>query len=246
MIFHIPHIMGHILSTARNIFIIVNESVNMVLRKKKAILFDNDGVLADTEGLFFDATKKVLSKVNIDVSSELYIDYCLKCGKSLFDLAKENGFSDNEVGRLRAERDALYAKDLSCKNTAMPDVENMLRKLHGMVCMGVVTTAKRKHIDIMHRNTGFLKYFDFIVTIEDYEYSKPAPDPYLKGIEMSGLDATDCIAVEDSLRGLKSALSANIDCVIIPNRLTKHSDFSGCVKIVKNANELSDYLLKRI
>jgi len=205
----------------------------MVLRKK-AILFDNDGVLADTEGLFFDATKKVLSKVNIDVSSELYIDYCLKRGKSLFDLAKEKGFSDYEVRRLRAERDAIYEKDLASKNTAMPDVENMLRKLHAKISIGVVTTARRSHIDIMHRNTGFLKYFDFIVTAEDYEYPKPAPDPYLKGIEMSGLDPIECIAVEDSERGLKSALSANIDCAVIPNKLTKHCDFPGCVKILKN------------
>lgn len=217
----------------------------MVL-KKKAILFDNDGVLADTEGLFFYATRIVLLKANIHVSSELYIDYCLKRGKSLFDLAKEKGVSDNEVGKLRAERDAIYAKDLSCKNTAMPDVENVLRKIHGKVCMGIVTTAKRSHIEIMHRNTGFLKYFDFIVAIEDYEHSKPAPDPYLKAIEMSGLDARECIAIEDSLRGMKSALAANIDCVIIPNRLTKHSDFTGCVKIVKNANGLSDYILKII
>lgn len=217
----------------------------MVLRKK-AILFDNDGVLADTEGLFFDATRIVLSKVNIHVSDELYMDYCLKCGKSLFDLAKEKGYSDNDIGRLRAERDAIYAKDLTSRNTAMMDVENVLRKLHGKACMGIVTTARRNHIDIMHKNTGFLKYFDFIVTIEDYKNTKPAPDPYLKGIEMSGLDDRECIAVEDSERGLKSALSANIECIVIPNRLTMHSDFSGCVKIVKNAEELSDYLLKRI
>jgi len=194
--------------------------------------------------LFFDATKKVLSKVNIDVSSELYVDYCLKCGKSLFDLAKEKGVSSRKIVNLRAERDALYAKDLSCKNTAMPGIENLLRKLHGNVVMGIVTTAKRNHIELMHRNTGFLKYFDFTVTIEDYEHAKPAPDPYLKGINMSGFDAGECIAVEDSLRGLKSALSANIECAVISNRLTKHSDFSGMRQIAKNIDELSDYLLK--
>ena len=217
----------------------------MVLRKK-AILFDNDGVLADTEELFFSATKKVLSKINIDVSHELHIDYCLKRGKSLFDLAKEKGVSSREIVKLRAERDALYVKELSCKNTAMRGVDNLLRKLCGNVMMGIVTTAKRDHIEIMHKSTGFLKYFDFVVTIEDYEHAKPAPDPYLKGIEMSGLDAWECIAVEDSLRGLKSALSANIECAVISNRLTKHSDFSGCVKIAKNIDELSDYLLKII
>lgn len=140
--------------------------------KKKVILFDNDGVLADTECLFFDATRIVLSKVDIDVSLELYMEYCLKCGKSLFDLAEKKGFNVREIMSLRAERDAIYSKYLSCKNTAMPDVEKMLKRLHRKVRMGIVTTSRRNHIDIMHRNTGFLKYFDFIVTIEDYEDRK--------------------------------------------------------------------------
>lgn len=214
--------------------------------KKKVVLWDNDGVLVDTEGLFFDATRNILSKVNIELTLDMYIDYSLNYGKNMFNLAKEMGFNNHEIETLRNERDNIYSKYIATRNIVLQDIEMLLHKLKGYVRMGVVTTSQKAHFDIIHKNTNLLKYFDFIVTREDYLNSKPAPDPYLLAIGLSRCKAEDCVAVEDSVRGLKSARAANIDCIIIKNNLTKNMDFSGSLEITDNVKELSDCLLKMI
>jgi HAD superfamily hydrolase (TIGR01509 family) len=125
-------------------------------------------------------------------------------------------------------------------------VEGVLRQLEGKVVMGLVTTSKRPHFEIMHRKTGLLKYFDFFVTLEDCARSKPHPDPYLMGTKLAGCDASECIAVEDSVRGLRSAMAAKLDCVVMPGGFTANCDFSGAARIVKTPEELLGYLTKLI
>ena len=76
----------------------------------------------------------------------------------------------------------------------------------------------------------------------DYAKSKPAPDPYLKAVELSGFTKEECIAVEDSERGLLAAKNAGIRCYVIPTELTKYSNFNSADKILGNISELPDLL----
>ena len=108
--------------------------------------------------------------------------------------------------------------------------------------MGIVTSSKKNHFEIIHKNSGLLKYFDFILTADNYVNSKPAPDPYLKALELSGVKKEECMVIEDSERGLKSALAAGLKCFVIPTNLTKLSDFSGAEKILTKINEVPNHL----
>ena len=104
--------------------------------------------------------------------------------------------------------------------------------------MGIVTSSRKDHFELIHRQTGFLKYFDFVVTSEDVKNTKPDPEPYLKALEISGMKKDECIVVEDSERGLRSAIAAGLKCYIIPTSLTLNSDFSRAEKILNNIKEI--------
>jgi len=209
----------------------------------KAIFWDNDGVLVDTEKLYYRANKETFEKMGIELSEELYIEYFLKKSLGTWHLAEANGFSKKQIADYHVERDALYSHLLATEMKVIDGVDDALQKLHGKFKMGIVTSSHRNHFDIIHNRSNLLKYFDFVLASEDYENSKPAPDPYLMAVEISGCKNEECIAVEDSERGMKSALSAGIKCFVIPTELTKHSDFSGATKVLANISEVPLLLL---
>lgn len=193
----------------------------------KAILWDNDGVLVDTEELYFRATRDVLSKAGVDLTRDLFIQISLNQGRSTFDLAAERGFSSEIITRFRSDRNQRYRKLLRNEVQVLDGVEDTLRQLQGKVSMGVVTSSRREHFEIIHTTTGLLHYFDFVLTREDYRKSKPNPDPFITAIKGNGLKREHCIIVEDSERGLAAAKAAGIRCIVVPNILTRGSNFSG-------------------
>jgi len=204
----------------------------------KTIFWDNDGILVDTEKLYYKASKLTFAKVGIDLTSELYVEYFLKQSHGTWHLAKELGYSDETISELRNERNQLYSKLLETEIEIIDGAEPVLRELYGRVKMGIVTSSRKDHFEIIHRQTGFLKYFDFIVTSEDVKNTKPDPEPYLKALQLSGMKKEECIVIEDSERGLRSAIAAGLKCYIVPTPLTINSNFSGAEKILDNIKEI--------
>lgn len=204
----------------------------------KAILWDNDGVLVDTEHLYRDATRQIMAEVGFNLSDEQYRELFLSQNHGAWHLLAEQGHSEPALARMRAERDDLYSKLLRERNHTIAGVEEVLQSLHGRFAMGVVTSSQRRHFDIIHAVTGLMRYFDFVLAREDYANSKPDPEPYLAGIAKTGFSANDCIAIEDTPRGLMAATGAGIKCVVIPNALTSGGDFSAAYRVLRNIREL--------
>jgi HAD superfamily hydrolase (TIGR01509 family) len=209
----------------------------------KAIFWDNDGVLVDTEKLYYRANKETFAKMGIELSEELYIEFFLRKSLGTWHLAEAKGFNKEQIAMFHVERDALYSYLLSTEMKVIDGVEVTLKKLYGKFKMGIVTSSKKNHFEIIHKESNLLRYFDFVLASEDYKRSKPAPDPYLKAVEISGFKKDECIAIEDSERGLKAALNAGISCYAIPTELTKHSNFTGAKKILNSICEVSEALL---
>jgi len=204
----------------------------------EAIFWDNDGVLVDTEHLYCRATQQVLRSVGVELTEEQYIELFLVQGKGAWHLAEEAGISPAAFEGLREARNGLYAQWLGQAPRLLPGVASVLEALHGTYIMGVVTSSRRDHFDLIHQSTGLLKYFDFVVAEGDYARSKPDPDPYLRAIERSGVAREACVAVEDSERGLQSAIRAGIRCMVVPSTLTRGSRFLGAYRILGSVSEV--------
>jgi HAD superfamily hydrolase (TIGR01509 family) len=204
----------------------------------KAIFWDNDGVLVETEHLYFEATQHILSSAGIPLTQEQYIELFLVQGRGAWHLAEEQGITASEIDRLRDDRNALYARWLAQAPRLVAEIASVLDALHGKYIMGVVTSSRKDHFDLIHQSTGLLKYFDFVLTASDYARTKPHPDPYLRAVERSGVDREACVAVEDSERGLESATRAGIRCIVIPTPLTRGGKFLGALHVLSSVSEI--------
>lgn len=209
------------------------------------VLWDNDGVLVDTEGLYFQATKTVLGTVGMDLTPEQFKEISLRHGQSTFRLAAERGIADEKIACLRAERDRIYAESLGTQPCLVDGVEEVLRSLHGKVRMGVVTSTYREHFGVAHATSGVEQYLDFVITREDCQHLKPHPEPHLTAVQRYGLRSEECIVVEDSERGLASARAAGLECLIVLSEWSEGSDFREAAKVLKSVRCVPDEVLKR-
>jgi HAD superfamily hydrolase (TIGR01509 family) len=202
------------------------------------ILWDNDGVLVDTEGLYFQACQQVLGTVGVDLTIDQFKAISLVRGESTLLLATEQGIPDIDVAQLRKQRDQIHADLLSARSPVIDGAEDVLRALHGRARMGVVTSARRQHFEAAHAQSGLTGYMDFVLTREDYIHSKPHPEPYLTAMKRNGLRPEQCIVVEDSERGLAAATAAGVRCIIVLSEWTKDGDFGKAVAAVESITEV--------
>jgi len=208
----------------------------------KALLFDNDGVLVDTEILFLEATVQTLAPLGIHVDEDVYREISLRRGQSVIDLARDVGASSEEVEALRAQRNVRYAELIDAGVRTIGGVVEALESLHGRFPMGIVTSSYRDHFEQIHARSGLMRFFDFVLAAGDYGRHKPHPDSYLAGAGRIGHPPEHCLAIEDSERGLRAALAAGMRCVVVPNALTAGADFSGATRVIERLDELHGVL----
>jgi HAD superfamily hydrolase (TIGR01509 family) len=211
--------------------------------KYGAILWDNDGVLVDTERWYFQATREAFAGAGVDLTVELYFEYFLSRSEGTSQLASARGLSEADAVAIRSARNERYARMLEQESITIAGVRETLAALRPHFVMGIVTSSRRVHFEAIHRRTGLLEFFDFAVTHEDYARSKPAPDPYLAAVARSGLPAGRCLAIEDAPPGLIAARAAALDCWVIPTEFTRRADFSEATKVLDRISDVSSLLL---
>lgn len=210
---------------------------------KKQILFDNDGVLVETEHWYYTASAEVLASQGYTLTPERYRDIMI-AGESAFLIAEEAGVPISVTDRWRTKRNELYQHYLRTEEITIPGVREVLAELSGRYRMGIVTSALRCDFELIHAARGITDYMDFVLCSGEYPRAKPYPDPYLLGLERLGGEKHETIIVEDSERGLRSAVDAGIECVIVHNRFTENHDFTKATHRIKTLDELVALLEK--
>jgi len=208
---------------------------------RKFLLWDHDGVLVDTERWFFVATQESLCELGVALDQATYLQY-MAAGRSYWDLALDHGQSEAVIAAKRRERDKRYQSYLITKDITIDGVLETLHALCQQYRMAIVSTSTRADMALIHRTRGILPCFEFVLTIEDYAQPKPAPDPYLKALHRFGVEAREAVAIEDSSRGLCSAIAAGLDCVIVCNAFTASQDFSGAWRMLHTIRDLPGVL----
>jgi len=120
----------------------------------------------------------------------------------------------------------------------MPGAADILTRLSGRLVMAVVTSSRRDHFDLIHARTGFGRFFEVVVSCNDVQKTKPDPEPYLRALELTGRGAAECIAIEDSERGLTAAKAAGLECWVIPTELSRDGDFSAADRVLSDLREV--------
>ena len=206
---------------------------------QKAILWDNDGILVNSEVLFYEANKRYLQRHEIELNPDLYYEYFLCNSNGTWHLLRDKGFNDVQITAARRERNELYTELLdSNPDLTTPGIEKVLQHFSDKCHMAIVTSSEREHFERIHHRTVLLNHITLVVAAGDYHRQKPNPEPYLVAASRLGIPPANCIAVEDSPRGLKSAIAAEIPCVVMRSRLTSRNPFNGAYAVVDTPAEL--------
>jgi HAD superfamily hydrolase (TIGR01509 family) len=209
---------------------------------KKYILFDHDGVLVDTEFWYYKAGERALADIGLTLDKDQYLRD-MNQGLGTWAQARAAGIDEQTISRQREVRNKYYQEYLRTEAIEIKGVVDALAELSKYVRMAIVTTAKRVDFEFIHEKRQMRHFMDFVLVREDYKLAKPHPEPYLTGLKRLGATKEETLVVEDSSRGLNSAVAAGIDCAIIHNDFTKAQDFSQATYRIDTLIELKDIIL---
>lgn len=216
----------------------------------KIVIFDFDGVIADTEAIHMKAFRRTLTPLGISFSDENYFSrYLALDDRAFFEtLLAENGKDAGweAVSALVREKSVL-TKDEIARCELFEGVDALIRSLaSGGFILAVASGALRKEIEAVLSNAGLPGFFSCIVSAEDCEKCKPDPEPFvraLRGVNRSGaLDGPaapgDCVVIEDSVHGIEAAAAAGMRCVAVANSHPREM-LSGADMAVDSALQLN-------
>lgn len=209
---------------------------------KNYILFDHDGVLVDTEHWYYTAGERALAEIGLPLDPVQYL-LDMTQGAGTWAQAKAAGVDDRTIDTLREVRNAYYQEYLRTEAIEIDGVVEALAELSHYVRMAIVTTSKREDFEFIHQGRHIRQYMDFVLVRDDYTRAKPDPGPYLTALKRFGAPKEEALVVEDSSRGLRSAVAAGIDCAIVYNEFTKTQDFSQAHCRIRTLAEVKDIIL---
>jgi beta-phosphoglucomutase len=219
----------------------------------KAIVFDFDGVLADSEPLHLRAYQQVLSRFGIAFSrDEYYAHYLGYDDEGVFtQLGERHGIrlDSAAVEALIDEKTRVFDTSIEAAmqsgDILYPGAATCVELMATRYPLGIASGALRHEIEAILRGARLNHYFRFIVASGDTPEGKPAPDPYRRAAELHDIDPAQCIAIEDSRWGIESAKSAGLACVGITTTYSReHLTAADC--IVASLDEFTPDLVEAI
>ena len=208
----------------------------------EAVLFDFDGVLADTTRWHIEAWKKVLGELKIAVEPEIVY---LNEGRPAFEIAQRlaenvgSQLGESDAKKLALRKNAIFRENHNSQTAQ--GAESLLRELkkRGKKTALVTGTVMENVRYVLSQEA--LQFLDIIITEKDTGRGKPAPDPYLRAAEKLNIYPSKCVAIENAPLGIQSALAAGMQCVALATTL--HPRYLSAVNLIfANLMELSDSL----
>ncbi len=186
------------------------------MNKIKAVIFDMDGVLVDSEPFHIQNEKMMFKKLGLDISDEEHAGYM----GTATDVMWEKIIRDKNLSLDVAETTSLtiseslpFLRSL-LKIEPMPGLIDLLEILkQRQIPMAVASSSDPKIIEIILEKSGLKKYFDFAVSSVDAGKSKPEPDVFLYAAIFLNVPPENCLVIEDSKNGIKAAKAAKMLCI---------------------------------
>ncbi|MBR2279528.1 MAG: HAD family phosphatase [Ruminococcus sp.] len=207
----------------------------------KGAVFDMDGLMFDTENLTYKLQKEILAEAGLEFSLD---DYKKTIGKRLADLPVlfYGLFGESyDFDRFRLECRNAYIK--YTEEYGIPVKDGLFELLDELKEKGIkialATSTARRSAERTLKIAGVFDYFDELVCAEDVKNGKPDPEPFLKAAEKLSLEPSECIALEDSINGIKSAYLAGMKTVMVPDLIEPDDEIKAmCDLILGSLNEL--------
>jgi len=201
------------------------------------VIFDLDGLLADTELLHCQAYQMAFAEHGVDLSAGDYAEHWIRLGRGIVDWTALQGFTFDPHA-LRRRKSQHYFALLQSSLRPMNGALELLDRLHGRFRLALASSSYRDAVDGVLAGLGIAAYFEVIVSGLDVARVKPAPDIFLLAARMMGVDPAECLVLEDAEKGVIAAHRAGMRCVAVPNDFTRQHDFSKATRICRSLCEV--------
>ncbi|MCC7570178.1 HAD family phosphatase [Candidatus Micrarchaeota archaeon] len=215
----------------------------------KAVIFDVDGVLVNSEGWHCQAWNQILKPYDIQINKEEYAGKL--AGRQGEDIDKDF-ITEHDLkipfGKLITTKEALILEWMKTKEIPLmfysKEILENLRKNKKLI--GAASSSPADELEVKLKRSGFWNYFSAVTSKDEIKHSKPSPDIYLLEAKKLGIDPKQAIACEDSSYGVIAAKRAGMKAIAIPNEWSNKQDFSQADYVVKNLQEAYMILEKEL
>ncbi len=202
-----------------------------------AVIFDLDGVIADSEPLHRQVEKSLLGELGINIDK----DYTgIRFDDMIKKISSDTGI-DLNVKSLAENKCNMMIKLSKSNLQPIEHSIDLINSLSGLK-LAVATGCARNFAEFVLKKFGIYKKFDVIVTSEDVKSGKPDPETFLMASKKLGVDPEKCLAIEDANKGVRSAKSAGMKCIGFVSPHTTPQDLSEADHIVNDLMEVRRFL----
>jgi len=207
----------------------------------KAVLWDLDGVLVDTAPFHFQAWQELFQSVGKGFAdADFRRSFGLRNDAILRDILGE--LTPAEVERLARRKEELYRDKIEGRVTAIPGAVDLLRRLQQWGRkMAIVSSTPRENVRVVLRSLGLEGAFEAVVAEEDAPKGKPDPQGFLVAAEKLGVEAGECVVIEDAPGGVEAAKTAGMRCIGLTTSRFREA-LAGADLVVDSLEEATVYL----
>ena len=213
----------------------------------KAVIFDMDGVILDSEPIYYQIEKKFFKDLGIAISDEEYHTFV---GLSMIEMwrrIKNNHNLKEVIGALVKSNNKVVFQYFSNSENLQPTpfleqfIQNLLEK---NIKLAVASSSSKKLIKVILEKLMLKKYFEICVSGNEVKNGKPAPDVFLHTAYLIKVIPEECLVIEDSTNGVKAAKSAGMKCVGFQNFNSGNQDLSDADMIISSFLGLEEKIIK--
>ena len=215
------------------------------LKMITTVIFDLDGLLADTERLHCQAYQLALLEHGIHLTEADYGEHWVRCGSGIQEWVGQHGY-DCDPGALRARKATHYQELLHSSLRPMEGAVALLNRLSGKMRIALASSSYRDAVDGVIYRLGIANYFETIVSGLDVARVKPAPDIFLETANRLDVVPAECVVLEDAEKGVLAADAAGMRCVAVPNDYTRDHDFSKATHVCSSLDRVTIELLRNL
>ncbi len=215
----------------------------------KAILFDHDGTIVDSEQAHFEMWRDVLREYGVELSHEEYTNQYagIPTTSNAVTIVENHTINATPAQLVQAKAEAtnqyLSKQAFPLMDGAFDSIRYFYERGYHI---GIVTGAGREGVDVTLKDHGFDKYVSIVVSGDDVTNSKPAPDCYLLAAEKLCIEPSECLALEDTYNGSLAAIGAGIKCVGVSASSRVRSLFTGTIYECANLNAATQWLSESV
>jgi len=210
----------------------------------KAVFFDMDGTIADSEKIVWKVTRDFMQKRGIFIThEEEKLLYGLIWKESIRKILESRGLEYKQsIKNTLKER---YVRTLSKEVVAMPHIHELLGSAKDNFKVGLATNSRIREVEIIFNKLDFKSYFDIKLTRDNVKNVKPNPEIYLRGAGIFGVDPSECVVFEDSIVGITAAKSAGMKCIAVINTYSAE-DLKDADMRIKSYKEINIEKIKEL